>query len=254
MTTASSPVRRISSIVDVVAASRNGLTLVEIANAVDLAPSTTHRTVNILLDIGYLKVAPENKTYHIGNRLKRVLLLTLGSDSLKDLAKPILAQLSEQYRETAYVVQLTNSGVQLVDFYLPTKGPRTLVHPGYEFPMHATAAGKIVFAYQSQEVINTELSKKIERFMPNTMVRKTQIRSELERVKSRGYAVNDVELDPGVYAIAAPVKIAGDTVMGALAIAGIRDRLLKIHSEEEIAGNLKNCARELSGFIGNENL
>ena len=254
MTTASSPVRRISSIVDVVAASRNGLTLVEIANAVDLAPSTTHRTVNILLDIGYLEVAPENKTYHIGNRLKRVLLLTLGSDSLKDMAKPILAQLSEQYRETAYVVQLTNSGVQLVDFYLPTKGSRTLVHPGYEFPMHATAAGKIVYAYQSQEVINSELSKKIERYMPNTMVRKTQIRSELERVKSRGYAVNDVELDPGVYAIAAPIKIAGDTVMGALAIAGIRDRILKTHSEEEIAGNLKNCARGLSGFIGNENL
>ncbi len=56
--------------------------------------------------------------------------------------------------ETAYVVQMTGSGVQLVDFYLSTQGSRTLVHPGFNFPMHASAVGKAIFAFQSDEIID----------------------------------------------------------------------------------------------------
>ncbi len=252
MTTSSNPVRRISTIIDVVAASRTGLNLADIANAVDLAPSTTHRTINILLDIGYLRVMPGSKTYQIGDRLKRVLLLTLGSVSLKDLAKPVLAELSDQFRETIYVVQLNNSELQLVDYYLPTKGSRTLVHPGFQFPMHATAAGKVVYAFQSVDIIANELSKKAERYMPNTIVSKKAIRSELKKVRTDGYAVNDAELDPGVYAIAVPIRLSDDTVIGALAIVGIRIRMLKKYSEREIATTLEKYAGELTRLINKE--
>ena len=247
----SNPVRRISSIIDVVAASKNGMTLVEIANTVGLAPSTCHRTVNILLDIGYLAISPETKTYHIGGRLKRVLLLELGTDSLKELAKPVLVELAETFFETAFVAQYTSSGVQLVDYFFSTRGSRTLVHPGYEFPFHATAAGKAVFAFQSDDLIEEELSKGLKRFMPATLSTKKAIRNELELVRERGYAINDSELDPGVYALAAPLVLADSSVIGALAIVGIRERLLKTVTEGEIAASLTQAAKELSNLAYN---
>ncbi len=249
----SNPVRRISSIIDVVAASRNGMTLVEIANAVGLVPSTSHRTVNILMDIGYLRISPETKTYHIGDRLKRVLLLELGTESLKELAKPAIVELAEKFFETAFVAQYTSSGVQLIDYYFSTRGSRTLVHPGYEFPLHATAVGKAVFAFQSDALIEEELSKGLKRFMPATLSSRKAVRKELALVKERGYAINDSELDPGVYAIAAPLVLADNSVVGALAIVGIRDRLLKTAPEEEIAASITQAAKELSNLAYNAN-
>lgn len=249
--TSSNPVRRISSIIDAIAASRDGMTLVEIVTAVELPVSTTYRTVNILMDVGYLKMEPATKTYKIGERLKRVLLLTLGTGSLEELARPALVELAERFTETTYLVQLTSSGLRLIDFYLPTQGPRTLVHPGFDFPIHATAAGKVIFAFQPDGVIESELAKGLERFMPNTIVRKKAIRTELGHVRKQGFAVNDSELDPGVYALAAPLVLGDDTVIGALAIAGIRDRLLQRHKAEKVASAVVEAATNLSRLMLN---
>lgn len=250
--TASNPVRRIAAIVDVVAGYDKGITLVEIANATRLSPSTAHRTVNILLDVGYLVLDPSTKTYRIGQRLKRVLLLSHGSGSLEDFARPALITLSEQFSETSYLVRFSGQRIHLADYHLPTTGSRTLVHPGFEFPMHATAAGKVVFAYLSDDIIENELSGDLEHFMPNTITSKQKIRRELKKVKTQGYAVNDAELDPGVYAVAAPVFLSdNETVIGALAIAGIRDRLLEKHSETEISNVLLEATSGLSRLINN---
>ncbi len=247
--TSSKPVRRMTLIVDVIASSRGGMTLIDIARAVKLPPSTTHRTLNILMDVGYLNLDPVTKTYKIGERLKRVLLLTQGTGSLEELAQPVLVELGEEFMETAYVVQMTSSGIQLIDFYLSTQGSRTLVHPGFEFPMHATAVGKAIFAFQSDEVIELELAKKIEKFMPGTIVGKKAIIKELHRTRERGYAINDAELDPGIYAVAAPVKLGEESVFGALAIVGLRERLLKRYKTEEIASIIVKAADEISHLM-----
>jgi len=251
--TSSKPVRRMTLIVDVIASSHDRLTLIDIARAVELPPSTTHRTLNILMDVGYIKLDPATKTYAIGERLKRVLLLTLGTGSIKELAQPVLVELAERFTETAYVVQMTSSGIQLIDFYLSTQGSRTLVHPGFNFPIHASAAGKVVFAFQSDEVIELELAKNIEKFMPSTIVGKRAIKKELRLSHERGYAINDSELDPGVYAIAAPLKLGEQSVIGALAIVGLRERLLKRFKTEEIASIIVKAANDVSQLMrGND--
>lgn len=247
--TPSNPVRRIAAIVDVVASSRDGLTLLEIGQRLDIPPSTTHRTVNILLDIGYLELDPATKTYSVGGRLRRVLFLTLGSDSLPDIAKPLLIKLSERFGETAFLVQLTSSGPQLVDYCFPKTGSRTLVHPGFEFPLHATASGKAIFAFQSDEMVKAELAKPIERFMPNTMTGKAAIRKELEKTRRAGFAVNDSELDPGVFSLAAPVRVGNSDVIGSIGIAGIRDRLLNAFSIDTISPVVVDAANEVSMLL-----
>ncbi len=247
----SSPVRRIASIIDAVAASKNGMTLVEIATTVGLAPSTSHRTVNILLDVGYLRISPETRTYHLGDRLKRVLLLEMGTGSLTELARPMIVELAEKFRETAFIVQNVNSEIQLVDYYFSTRGSRTLVHPGYEFPLHASAAGKAIFAFQPDDLIEQATSGGFKRFMPATLTTRRSLRKEFELVRRRGYAVNDSELDPGVYALAVPLILADGSVIGALAIVGIRERLLNNASETEIATSLMLSARVLSGMAHN---
>ena len=247
--TASNPVRRLAAIVDVVASAREGISLQDIGHQVGLPASTTHRSVNILLDIGYVTLDPATKTYAIGDRLKRTLLLTLGTGSLKDIAAPQLSSLSEAFGETAFVVHWTNAGVQLVDYCFPRSGSRTLVHPGYEFPFHASATGKAIFAFQSEAVLETEFRKPIEKFMPATVVDETQIRAELERTRRLGYAANDSELDPGVFSVGAPIYVGDETVMAAIGIAAISERVLAGFSIEELGAATVEAAREISRLL-----
>jgi DNA-binding IclR family transcriptional regulator len=236
-------------VVDAVAASRDGISLIEISHALKLPLSTTHRIVNSLVDVGYLVGDAATKSYKIGDRLKRLFLLTIGGASLQQLAKPILVELAEQFTETSFIVRLSNSRIELVDFYLPTRGSRTLVHPGFEFPVHATAVGKAIFAFQPEFVVAAEMSKKLERYMPNTITVPAKIKAELKRVRARGYAVNDTELDAGVLALAAPVSIGNSGVGAALGIVGLKDRMLEHHQISAMAKVLCGRASELSGFL-----
>lgn len=247
--TTSSPVRRIASIIDVVGATPHHMTLIDLAKAVNLPPSTAHRTLNILIDVGYIKLNPTTKTYELGERLKRILLLYHGTGSIKELARPVLVDLAETFTETSYVVQMSDSGLQLVDFYLPTSGSRTLVHPGFDFPMHATASGKAVYAFRFDEEVERELAKKSEKFMPTTIVSKNAIKKELRRAREQGYAINDAELDHGVYAIAAPLKLGNNEVIGAIAIVGIRDRLLDQHKPEDVISAVVKAADDVSRLL-----
>ena len=245
----SNPMRRTVQVVDAVAAARGSLTLADIANLVSLPMSTTHRIVNSLVDVGYLACDKATKTYVIGDRLKRVFSLTLGAVSLKTLARPMLVDLAEQYTETSYVTRLTASGIELVDFYLPTHGSRTLVHPGFEFPMHATAAGKSIYAFQAEEVIEAEIAKGFEPFMPNTIADAREMRRELGRVRKLGYAASDLELDMGVLAVAAPVRFGETGVAGSIAICGSKERMLRDHEIAEIGNVLRRVATELSRLV-----
>jgi DNA-binding IclR family transcriptional regulator len=245
----SNPLRRAVRVVDAVAASRGGIALIDISHALKLPLSTTHRIVNSLVDVGYLSSDAATKTYRVGDRLKRLFLLTMGSASLRQLARPVLVELAEGFTETSYVVRLTTSGIELVDYYLPTRGSRTLVHPGFEFPMHASAAGKVIFAYQPDRVVAAEISKGLERYMPNTITDPAKVRVELKRVRMRGYAINDAELDAGVLALAAPLSINEYGVAAALALAGLKERILEKYQIPAIAKVICKHAKELSGFL-----
>ena len=47
-----------------------------------------------------------------------------------------------------------------------------MVHPGFDFPIHASAVGKAVFAFLTDEKVDLELEKKAEKFMPTAIVGK----------------------------------------------------------------------------------
>lgn len=244
--TGSNPLRRAARVVDTVASAGGELALREIAQALDLPQSTTHRLVHSLIDIGYLEANPATKTYNIGPRLKRVLHLALGRANLAHLARPILVELAEEVLETAFVAQLSGREVQLVDFVLPTRGSRTLVHPGFDFPINATAAGKAVFAHQPTEFVNGILAEGLIRHMDHTLADPDEVRAELKRVSERGYAINDAEYDAGVYAIAAPVSIGKLGVYAAVAIVGLRERILASGNADNVAKLVREAAEELS--------
>jgi DNA-binding IclR family transcriptional regulator len=75
-------------------------------------------------------------------------------------------------------------------------------------PYHCTANGKVLLAFGSARLPEGRL----DRLTPRTIVDRTALDAELETVRARGYATAADELEPGLSAVAAPVRGPRDEI------------------------------------------
>ncbi len=249
MVSVSNPLRRTASVVDVVALSPKGMPLNDIAKAVELPASTVHRIVKSLVDIDYLAYDQSTKIYQLGSRIDRIFQLSVGRGSVAMLGKPLLKSLAQEFGEIAFIGRLSDHRVDVVALEMPQFKESTLVHPGRELPLHATASGKALLAYQEKDFVDQVLANPMKRYQPGTLVDRRKVRSELSLVRDRGYAVHDGEYDEGVYALAVPVLSGRSEAVFVTAIVGFKDRMLKRASEAQIVQALSEASRHLAQSI-----
>ena len=136
--------------------------------------------------------------------------------------------------------------VEIAALEMPRSRERTLVHPGHDLPLHATASGKVLLAYQDKAFVEQALARPLKRYQPATTIDRRKLRRELTLVRERGYAVHDAEYDEGVYALAVPVLSGRSEAVFATAIVGFKERMLKQTDEARIVQALAEASRRLS--------
>ncbi|WP_439630716.1 IclR family transcriptional regulator [Shinella sp.] len=245
----SNPLRRIATVLDAVAFSSSGLTLQDIASAAQIPVSSAHRITNTLLDVGYLEAAPNQKVYLVGPRLRRLLNLSFGDAPIEKVASPLLIELANKIQEVAFICRLVGGKIKLEAFAFPQEAPSSLIHPGYEFPYHATASGKAMLAFQGEDFIEDALSHDIPRYQAGTTVDRAEIINQLSSVRVKGYAVNDMEFDPGVFALAAPVTFQHGNVFLTVGIVGMSARMHDRFEETAMASLVQSTATKLAHLL-----
>lgn len=236
---------RYALILEIVAASRTGLSLTEIMRGSGLSSATTHRLLNALLDIGYLAQQEGQKTYRLGPRLIRLFHLAHSRATLAALVQPVLQDLVGRFGETAFVAKLNGSGVESVASAMPESYHQSYVQPGRVMPINAAASAKAIFAYQPREVINKQLAKPLRKYTDKTVVDRAELRRDLEQVRAQGFAVCADELDPGVLSYACPIPLRDSGVLYSVGIVALKRRLMKYDKREVIAA-LSDAARIIS--------
>ncbi|MFD1883019.1 IclR family transcriptional regulator [Paracoccus pacificus] len=245
----SNPLRRIATVLDAVAFSSAGLTLQDIANAAQIPVSSAHRIANTLIDVGYLETASNQRVYQIGARMRRLLKLSFGDTSIEKLAAPLLSDLADRVSEVAFICRLSGGKVKLEAFALPSEAAYSLIHPGYEFPFHATASGKAMLAYQSAEFIEGVLAQDLPQFQSRTTIDHDALLAQLEAVRRNGFAVNNMEFDPGIFALAAPVTFERGDVFLTIGIVGIGARIEARFSQEQLVTMVSDAAARLAHLL-----
>ncbi|MFQ5775350.1 MAG: IclR family transcriptional regulator [Kiloniellaceae bacterium] len=239
---------RYAVVLEVLAASPDGLSLMEVMRATGLPRGTVHRLINALCGVGYIVRRDGRKIYVLGPRLLRLLHMGVAPTMVSALARPILGDLAARFKETAFVGKLLGTEVQSVAMVIPDSENQTYVQPGRVMPVHAAASAKVIMAFQDDSLVEEVLSQPRARFTDSTRVEEDEVRADLEQVRRQGFAVCDEELDPGVLSYACPVHLEGAGVLYSIGMVGLSQRLHS-HAPNEIIAALRAAAEDFSNRL-----
>lgn len=247
--TGTGPIERYFQIVEIVAASRDGLTLTDITQLTGLPKPTAHRLVRTLVELGIL--ASDDtwyKTFRVGSRMWRILHLGVERDKASAFAQLVLDDLAARFGETAYVVRLDRTGILSIARSAPDQGHRLHVLPGDHLPAHAAASAKAILAFQDSATLDAHLQEPLERLTPFTHTQKAEVLRDFDNVRRTGYATCDREIDENIMAYACPVVIEQAGIIYAVGVTGPVSRLSK-HPAEHWVAPLKSAAARLGTML-----
>ncbi len=202
-------------ILEILAASSKGVSVTELAEALELDKGSASRLVATLANYSYAEKDPISRRYLLGPQvvcLSRSLLARL---PLREVARPFLRELMEKTGECAHVGIPAQGKVLYIDQVESAASLRVNAEVGSLAPLHCTALGKAMLAFSRMP-----LPAQLQRFTEHTLVTNDSLRRSLEKVKEQGFAVDDEEFDLGVRCVAAPIFDYREKVIGSIGISG----------------------------------
>ncbi len=208
--------------------------------------ATLYRFVQTLTNQNMLSYDPERQTYGPGVRLVRLAHAAWQQASLAPIARPYLDALSMEVGETVHLAQLDAGQVLYVDKRNARKPIAMYSQAGKIGPAYCTGVGKAMMAFLEEDHLAQVLQQQsFHVYTPGTLKDEAALRSNLEKIKSRGHAFDDEEHEPGIICIAVPIMTGPGRVLGALSITSSTQRT-SLEEMEALAPKLKETARTVA--------
>jgi IclR family transcriptional regulator, KDG regulon repressor len=225
-------------------------TFTEIHTRQGIPKSSAYHILGTLTSRGYVRFAGDSSKYSLG--LKLVELGTKSSSfiDMRAEAFPLLKDLASKTNETCNLGIL--DGAEGV--YIAKLEGRQIIRlnswEGMRFPLHCTAMGKTLLAWQKDEKLAEILDKlKLVQHTKSTITDMNKLSAHLRLVRERGWALDDEENQEHVRCLSHPVLSFDGQVLCAISISGLAvrfdDKYLKKLNKE-----LKSTARLLSENLG----
>ncbi|MDB5974017.1 MAG: IclR family transcriptional regulator [Nevskia sp.] len=228
---------------------RSEMGISALAERLGLAKSTVHRLASTLVEAGMLEQNKETGKYRLGLAVFELGSLVRRKIDISFEAKPWLMTLREQTGETVDLSILDHGGVVCVNFLESQKVNRISSGIGLRKPVHCTAEGKAMIAFQPAAAIERIISAGLEQRTPRTMVDAATLHEELAKIRTRGYATDDEEYEIGVRSIAAPIRDDSGNSVAAVGVTGPTQRLTKSRLLA-LAGHVNEAAKAISLRLG----
>jgi IclR family KDG regulon transcriptional repressor len=199
----------------------------DLAKRLGLAKSTVHRLASTLLDQGMLEQNAGDGKYRLGLALFELGTLVRRKMDFTMEARPFLRSLLEKTGETVHLAILDHDSVLYVISLESKQALRMGSKVGTRVPVHCTAVGKILLAFQPEAEIERIVARGLPASTPGTIVDARALQRELSGVRARSYALDDEESEVGLRSVAAPIRNDAGQVIAAISIAGPVHRMTR---------------------------
>jgi IclR family KDG regulon transcriptional repressor len=203
------------------------LGITTLAGRLRLAKSTVHRLASTLTNAGFLEQNAETGKYRLGVALFELGALVRRRMDVANEARPKLRELLEKTGETVQLGIVDHYSVLYVYEMESPRAIRMAAAVGGRAPLHCTAVGKVLLAFQGVEYVQQAIERGLAAYTPKTLVKREPVLEMLDEVRQREHAVDDEESESGLRAIAAPVRNHTGAVIAALGVAAPVQRMSK---------------------------
>ncbi|URM91944.1 IclR family transcriptional regulator [Streptomyces sp. MRC013] len=226
------------------------LGLSDIASALGLAKGTVHGILRTLQAEGLVEQDAASGRYRLGAELLRLGCGYLDVSELRARALAWTDDLARSSGESVHLGVPHRHGVLVVHHVFRPDGSRQVPEVGAMQPLHSTALGKVLSAYDP--VARGEVARgRREAFTSRTVTAADDLEELLELARARGWAADVEETWEGVASVAAPVHDRWRTAVGAVAVTGAVERICEGGEPRSgLVAAVRECARAVSRDLG----
>ena len=198
-------------------ASHVDLTLSDVARRTGLTRAAARRFLLTLAELGYVRT--DGRRFALTPRVLELGYAYLSGLSLSEVAQPHLERLAARVHESTSVSVLDGADIVYVARVPVSRIMTVGINLGTRFPAHATSMGRVLLAGRAPGEPDRLPDAGLTRLTSGTIVDMDELRAELARVRERGYALVDQELEEGLRSIAVPLRDRHGGVVAAVNVS-----------------------------------
>jgi len=230
------------------ALAEGGLGVTQVAALTGHEKSQVSRTLATLSEYGLVERSPAARGYRLGWECF-TLAARAGEPRLIEDARTSLAQLVDEVGEAAHLSALRGAEVLTLLTQPATHAIVARSWVGRRIPACCTSSGRaLLFDHDRAALLELFGPEQFPPCGPNAPADAGELERRIRRARQVGYAVADEESEPGLVAVAAPIRDFTGRVIAAINVSGPKFRLgTRLHPTGEL---VRAAAEQLSDALG----
>jgi DNA-binding IclR family transcriptional regulator len=217
----------------------------QLTATVALTKSSLFRILHTLEATGYIEKTADGR--YLISIDRRPLIPTSMLTRLLRIATPHLKELTRQFRESTAIGVLFDNHIEAMAVVESPQMIRMGNTPGRILQPHASAIGKSIAAFQTEERRERLLrSYGILRMTPQTITDENLLREEFRRVREQGYALDSSETTVDGQCFGCPILMGDGDVLAAISMSMPKSRVGSAENQQKLIDSVVRTARAIS--------
>ncbi len=218
--------KKACAILDALGETRRGMRISELAARLGMTPSTVSRIVSTLEGSGLIDQDQETGRCYLGMGMAILGNSALGRRELDRVSHPVMAEVASRFDENVNLSRLHRGRVVYLRGRSSEQLLRADIQLGAVLPVHASAPGKILLAWRSDdEVVEILKARGMDVYTGNTINSIDVFLAQLAEVRMAEVASDEEELVYGLRGVATPIRDHSGAVVASLSTGASTERL-----------------------------
>jgi DNA-binding IclR family transcriptional regulator len=237
------------AVLDAFSSNRGRWSVKDLCDRTGFKKSQVSKVLGAFREAGLLRQDEETREYSVGLRAVALAANYLNAQPLVHESIGHMRRLANQVEHTVVLSVLDEDKVM---YLLGVEGPHFLdvgSRVGTWLPFHATAVGKVLFAFASADPAFKIPNGELKRFTRNTVTDRKALAAQFGRIRKDGVASTTGETADGLAAQAVPIIGRGGKTIAALGFV-YPLHLVTPKKRESYTDLLHDAARQISTRLG----
>ena len=241
----SGSIKKALAIIECVGKSPKPLKASQVSLITKLDRATAFRILTYLTSLGYIFKDTSTNLYSLGHKIFEFGDKSDFLKSLTTLCFQFIKELSYDTNHITYLAVLEGPHIVYCDKVDPlgANAPRAF---RMRLDAHSCALGKAILAYKSRDELK-EIYKSytLHKHTTNTITSLDRLYANLDKIRKKGFSINEAETFEYVYGIGAPIMDSQNRAIAGISISGTKGSI-NVKTTEKLAEKVKNTANLIS--------